>query len=216
MTDDVKPTRRRYDASGRRARAQQTREHVVAVATRLFERDGYAPTTIAGVAQEAGVSPETVYKTFGSKPLLLRAAINTAVRGDSGSTPLRRRAVIDQIRQEPDARRQLELYAAMLEEVQPRLAPLIGVMREAAPRHPEITAALEQLNRDRLDGMSELAAQLAARSVLRPGVDERQARDVLWTLNSPELYELLVVARGWSGPEYRRWITETLIAVLLW
>jgi AcrR family transcriptional regulator len=215
MADDVKPARRRYDASGRRARAQHTREHVVAVATHLFQRDGYAPTTIAGVAREAGVSPETVYKAFGSKPLLLRAAINSALRGDADPTPLRRRAVIDRIRHEPDARRQLELYGAMLEEVQPRLAPLVGVMREAAHQHPEIAAALEQLNRDRLDGMSELAAQLAARKALRTGVGERQARDMLWTLNSPELYELLVVARGWSGPEYRRWITETLIAVLL-
>jgi prophage antirepressor-like protein len=63
--------------------------------------------------------------------------------------------------------------------------------------------------------MSELAAQLSAREALRTGVDERRARDVLWTLNSPECYELLVGARGWSGPEYRRWITETLISVLL-
>jgi AcrR family transcriptional regulator len=215
MFDSVNPPRRRYDGSGRRARALRTRDEIAEAARALFERSGYAQTTIADVARAAGVSPETIYKAFGSKGALLRAVVSAAIRGDTESTPLRRRPPIDAIREEPDPRRQLEMYGRLLADVNPRLAPLVRVMREAAPGDPEIGAALQQLYSDRLDGMAEFAAQLADREALRPGVSRRQARDVLWTLNSPEMFELLVVQRGWSARRYGQWVADQLAAALL-
>ena len=107
------------------------------------------------------------------------------------------------------------MYGRLLADVNPRLAPLVRVMREAAPGDPEIGAALEQLYSDRLDGMAEFAALLADREALRPGVSRRQARDVLWTLNSPEMFELLVAQRGWSARRYGRWVADQLAAALL-
>ncbi|MBV8989281.1 MAG: hypothetical protein JOY58_03945 [Solirubrobacterales bacterium] len=72
-----------------------------------------------------------------------------------------------------------------------RLAPLVRVMREAAAGDAETAVTLAALNAERLDGMSEFAALLDARGALRSGVSRREAADALWTLNSPELYELL-------------------------
>ena len=215
MSDSVNPPRRRYDSAGRRARALRTREEIAEAARALFERSGYTQTTIADVARAAGVSPETIYKAFGSKGELLRAVVSAAIRGDTESTPLRRRPQIDTIREQPDPRRQLETYGRLLADANPRLAPLVRVMREAAPGDPEIATALKQLYSDRLDGMAEFAALLAARGALRPGVSRRQARDVLWTLNSPELFELLVVQRAWSARRYGRWVADQLAAALL-
>jgi AcrR family transcriptional regulator len=215
MTPDVNPPRRRYDVSGRTARAQRTREEITDAARRLFEDRGYAPTKIVEVAREASVSPETIYKAFGSKAGLLRAALTASIRADTDATPLRQRPVIDAIRQEPDARRQLKLYAELLADVNSRLAGLARVMREAATSDPEIAAALAQLKEDRLDGMSEFAALLTDRGALRDGISEEEARDVLWTLNSPELYELLVLDRGWTPTQYGRWIAHALTAALL-
>ncbi len=212
--DKVNP-RRRYDASGRRARARQTQEEIAQAAQRLFQANGYARTTIADVAQEADVSAETIYKAFGSKGALLGAVVTTSIRGDTDATPLRRRPVIDAIRQEQDPRRQLELYGTLLAEVNPRLAPLVRVMREAATTDPDIAAALRQLRANRLEGMTEFAALLANRGALRSDISKQQARDVLWTLNSPELYELLVLERGWSARRYGRWIAQQLTAALL-
>jgi AcrR family transcriptional regulator len=215
MPEDVKASRRRYDASGRRARAQQARAEIIGAARRLFEQNGYAATTVADVARQANVSPETIYKSFGSKANVLGAVVATAVRGDSEATPLRERPVIDAIRDEQDPGRQLELYGTLLAETNPRLAPLVRVMREAAPTDPEIADALAQLNADRLDGMREFASLLAAHGALRRGVSRQQATDALWTLNSPEVYELLVVERGWNPRRYGRWITQQLAAALL-
>src|SRR5580700_10781670 len=124
MSELVKP-RRRYDATGRRARAQQTRDEIAEAARRLFIENGYAGTTIADVARQAHVSPETIYKGFGSKRALLDAAVTSSVRGDTEATPLRSRPVIDAIRQEQDPRRQLQTYGDLLAEVNPRLAPLV-------------------------------------------------------------------------------------------
>jgi AcrR family transcriptional regulator len=215
MIEDVNPPRRRYDASGRRARARHTREEIAEAAQRLFQENGYARTKIVDVAQEANVSPETIYKAFGSKGALLVAVVTASIRGDTDATPLRRRPVIDAVRQEPDPRRQFQMYGNLLSEVNPRLAPLVRVMREAATGDPEVAAALAQLKAHRLEGMSEFAALLGDRGALRPGISKQEARDVLWTLNSPELYELLVLERGWNARRYGRWIAHELAAALL-
>ena len=50
--------------------------------------------------------------------------------------------------------------------------------------------------------------------ILRPGISTTEARDVLWTYNSAELFQLLVLERGWSPKRYGRWIAEALIAAL--
>jgi len=68
-------TRRRYDSSGRRERARQTRDQITSIARELFLSDGYAGTTVAGIAAAAHVSVETIYKGFGGKPGLVRAII---------------------------------------------------------------------------------------------------------------------------------------------
>ncbi|MBV8954783.1 MAG: helix-turn-helix transcriptional regulator [Solirubrobacterales bacterium] len=215
MSEEVKPSRRRYDASGRRARAQRTQAEIAQTARRLFVERGYGMTTISDIAEATSVSPETIYKAFRSKRALLDAAITAAIRGDNETTPLRSRPVIDAIRQEQDPRRQLEMYGNFLAEVNPQLAPLVRVMRDAATSDADVAAALTQLKADRLDGMSEFAALLAARGALRPGVSKTQAADALWTLNSPELYELLVLERRWNKRRYAQWVTHQLAAALL-
>jgi AcrR family transcriptional regulator len=216
MSDSVKPgQRRRYDSTGRQARARQTRTEICDAARRLFEERGYGQTTIADIARSASVSPETIFKAFGSKSALLGAVVTAAVRGDTDGTPLRQRPEIDAIRREQDPRRQLAMYGSLLADVNPRLAPLVRVLREAASGDPDTAAALETLNANRLDGMSEFAALLHDRGVLRSGVSRAEARDVLWTLNSPELYQLLVVERGWTARRYGRWVAQQLAAALL-
>ena len=57
--------RRRYDSSGRRERARQTRDQIVDVAEGMFLSGGYAATTVAAIAAAALVSVETIYKGFG-------------------------------------------------------------------------------------------------------------------------------------------------------
>jgi hypothetical protein len=50
---------------------------------------------------------------------------------------------------------------------------------------------------------------------LRSGVSTTEARDVLWTYNSAELFQLLVLERGWSAKRYGKWVASALIAALV-
>ena len=79
VPDPVK--RRNYDATGRRAAAAKTRSTILRTARELFIERGYAATTMADVAKEAGLSPDTVYTVVGAKPVLFRELIETALSG---------------------------------------------------------------------------------------------------------------------------------------
>ena len=80
-------TKRSYNSSRRALQAAQTRDDVLRAGTELFRETGWAGTTLAAIAERAGVSVETVYNGFGSKKGLLRAAIDVAVVGDTEPIP---------------------------------------------------------------------------------------------------------------------------------
>jgi hypothetical protein len=67
----------------------------------------------------------------------------------------------------------------------------------------------------RLVGMTHFATHLHKGHHLRPGISLGEAGHVLWTLNSVEIYDLLVLERGWAPERYGRWVADALIAALL-
>lgn len=71
---------RRYSSELRRQQAEQTRARIVAAAAEIFSERGYTATTLAQIAQRAGVSVETVQNN-GPKAGLLRAAIDVVSFG---------------------------------------------------------------------------------------------------------------------------------------
>jgi hypothetical protein len=44
---------------------------------------------------------------------------------------------------------------------------------------------------------------------LRPGLEINEVADVVWAMNSPELYSLLVTERGWQPDRFADWLAET-------
>ena len=107
------------------------------------------------------------------------------------------------------------LYGEHLAAVAPRHVPFQLVILDAAANDPEATKVWDQLQAERLRGMTMFANSLAADGHLRDGVTATEARDVLWTYNSAELYRLLVIERRWSAKRYGRWIAAALTAALL-
>jgi AcrR family transcriptional regulator len=211
-TEDVK-AKRPYDASRRRELAQQRRDLIVDAAERRFLGDGYALTTVAAIAAEAGVSVDTIYKSFGGKPGLVRAVHDRALEGQ-GPVPAEQRSDLLQAA-EPDARRIIEGWGALTTEVAPRVAPILLLVRTAATTDPELAALLAELDAGRLDRMTDNARRLRRTGQLRPGVTVAYAADVLWTFSSPELFELLVLRRGMSLREYGRFVGHAMAAALL-
>ena len=214
MSPDVKPPRR-YDSGRRRELAGQNRLAMLDGARRLFLERGFAATTMPDIASEAGVSVQTVYKVFGNKPGLAKAVFDVAIAGDDDPVPMLQRESLARVRDEPDPRRQLQLYGEHLAAVAPRHVPIQLVILEAAATDQEAGKVWQQLQDERLRGMGLFARSLHAAGHLRPGVSAGEARDVLWAYNSAELFRLLVIERGWSPRRYGRWVADALTAALL-
>lgn len=214
MSGRVNP-RRAYDSSRRHEQAVQTRAAVLRAARRLFLDGGYAGTTVAAVAAEAGVSVETVYKAFGNKPGLVKAVFDVAIVGDMEDVPLLQREFVRQNMAEPDPRKRLMSYGAHLAATSRRTCPVQIVVRDAAASDAGGAEVWDQLQQERLAGMTAFASHLHAGGHLRAGVSMEEARDVLWAHTSVELWDLLVNRRGWDPERFGTWVAGQLIAALL-
>lgn len=212
---DVVKSPRRYDSTRRQEQARLTRRAILGAARGLFLEYGYAGTTMAAVAKSAGVSVETVYKAFGNKAGLVKGVFDVAIVGDDDPVPMLQREFVARIEAEPDPRRKLRLYGEHLSSAGPRAGALQLLVRAAAAGDAEAATIWEQMLTERLFGNGEFARHLDERGHLRPDVSREEARDALWVYNSVELYDLLVVQRGWDAERYGRWIAEALITALL-
>ena len=88
-------------------------------------------------------------------------------------------------------------------------------MRAAALTDPEMGELLRETDEDRLARMGHHARFLKERGYLRDGVSVRGATDVLWVCSSIEIYDLLVVQRGWSLQRFAGFLSDFMIAALL-
>jgi hypothetical protein len=146
---------------------------------------------------------------------LFRLLIEMAISGSDRAVPAEERDYVRAIRAETDAARKLQLYAAALGRIQPRLAPLIRVLQGAASLDSELEALWQTISQRRADNMRLLAKDLAATGRLRSALSESKAADIIWSMNSPEFYLLLVEQRGWPLEEYERWLGDAWIQLLL-
>jgi AcrR family transcriptional regulator len=212
IVEQVK-SRRRYDSRLRQAQAQRTRDAILDAAQRQFLAAGYAATTIAGIAGEVGVSVETIYKAFGGKSGLVRAIYDRGLTG-RGPSPAYERS--DQMReQETDPVTIMRNWGRLTSEVGSVVTPIRLIMRAAAATDPEMAALVQDSDQQRLTRMRHHARFLADRGYLRAGVSVAEATDIMWTCSSVEIYELLVVQRGWSRRRFARFIADFMIASLL-
>jgi AcrR family transcriptional regulator len=205
--------KRPYDAARRREQARRTREAILVVARRRFLEDGFAATTIAALAGEVGVSVDTIYKSFGGKPGLVSAICQQALAG-AGSVPAEVRSDALQAT-ERDPRKIIRGWGELTAEVAPRVAPILLLVRAAATADPEMARLRSELGAQRLERMTDNARNLADTGGLRYGVTVERAAEIMWTYSSPELYELLVLMRGWPLERYGTFVADAMLAALL-
>ena len=212
MPEDVK---RRYESPRRRAQADATRRDIIAAAQRLFERQGYAATTMAAIAAEAGVALKTVYLAFETKSGVLRAAWNALLRGEDDDRPVAEHPWYVEVLEETDPDRRLLLNARNSAEGKRRIAAIVEVIRSAATADAEIGALWARIQTEYHANQRAIVERLDERGELAPGLDVDRAADILWTINHPNTWQLLVTERAWTPEEYERWAGETARAQLL-
>lgn len=214
MSKAAKP-RRKYDSPRRREQARATRSELLDAARDLFVDSGYVTTTIEAIAARAEVSPETVYATFKNKRSLLSELIDVSMAGDDAPVPILERAWVQDLRDEPDPRRRVQILARNGRLILERVTPIYEVLRGAAAADPELASLWEMNKAQRFAGQSEMVRILRARDPFRAELTTKAAADIVFAIGSPEMFRLLVVDRGWSADRFERWYADTLIQLLL-
>jgi AcrR family transcriptional regulator len=214
MSEPVKGTRR-YESPRRRQQAEATRREMLAAAKALFEEQGYGATTMAAIAAGAGVSQKTVYSAFETKSGLLRALWHLLLRGDEGDVPVGERRWYLDVLEERDPVRQLRLTARSSRIVKERAGDLLHVIRSAAPVDADAGELWRRIESDFYENQRGIVRTLHERGALAPELDVAGGTDILWTLNHPDVWQLLVRQRGWSPERFEQWLGDSLTAQLL-
>ena len=214
MPPHVNP-KRPYDSPRRREQAAATRREILDAAQRLFERQGYAATKMSEIAEDAGVALKTVYAAFDTKSGVLRALWHALLRGDEGDVPVMDRAWYREVLEEPDAERQLRLNARNARAVKTRIAGVLDVIRQAALLDADTEALWARIQSDFYENQRAIVQALDARGALRPGLEVAEAADILWTLNHPDVWQLLVTQRGWTAERWEQWFVDSSSGQLL-
>ncbi|CUR55376.1 putative Regulatory protein TetR [metagenome] len=213
MDDQVKSPRP-YDASRRRESAERTRLAILAAARELFAENGYAATSVHGVAARAGVSVDTLYAKVGRKPQLLLAVHDMALAEGSVPVPAEQRDYVRAVRETPTAEGKLRSYARAMGRVLPVTVPIMLALREAGATDPDCAAQHEAISTRRAANMRLFAAELRQTGELRPDLSDDEVADLIWSLNSPEWFGL-ITSRGRSPEQYAELLADVLVRTLL-
>lgn len=207
------PVKHRTQSSPlRRAQAAATRARIVEAAAAVFETRGYERARIEDVASKAGVAYPTVYKVFGSKRNLLKAALDAAMTGGADGDVARQAWFREQL-DAPNPEQQLRLIARNARRLYERAGKLLEVVRAAAPGDEEIAALWRDIHDDRLGRSRTTAESLAGKAKLR--TTRAETARTLWTLTLPELYVLQTETVGVTPDDYERWLGDLLVAAVL-
>lgn len=207
---------RAYSSPVRAEQARHTERRIVDAAHRLFLAQGYGRTTVAGIAREAGVSAQTIYNVFGTKPALLKKVHDLVLVGDDEPIPMAQRPEVIAMYTDEDPARFLRTYATLGRTVNERIGPLLVLAQAGATSgDAELAAYVETTNAEHLAATTMMARRLEELGALRHDLTIDGARDRIWTLMSPAVWHLLTRERGWSGDEYAEWVGEALCDAVL-
>ena len=132
MADPVKPSSRPYHAPQRAAAAARTREAIMTAAKDAFERLGWPAAAIRGIADQAGVSVETIKALYRTKAELLKHVVDYAIAEMSPSRITSHEAIAMQAT--PDATAMLDLHARQVTDVSGRSTQIFSGWWTAALR----------------------------------------------------------------------------------
>jgi AcrR family transcriptional regulator len=210
MPENVKTARRAYHSPLRADQAQETRRRVLESARRLFVEHGYAGTTVLAVAEDAGVSPETIYLLGGKRGLLEGVMDITGPHESAAEDEDWWKAIADA----PGGAERLDMMVEYSCRILARTLPIHAIIRGAADKEAFAKTLGRRLLDERLENQTERIKHWLAGD-LRPGMSIEEAAMRYSALASPDLYHLLTVELSWTPEHHREWLSSLLRTDLL-
>ncbi|WP_054812558.1 TetR/AcrR family transcriptional regulator [Nocardia arizonensis] len=203
-----------YDNSARTASARATRARVLVAGRKSFLERGFTGTTVRHVAQEAEVSQETIYKTFGGKAGLLKAVYDTTLVGDDEQVSLAQRPEALAVINATDPAEAVASYAKLAQTISTRVDPLLRVLLASRDTDAALSSFARTIDQERRTGSAMWVRHWHAAGWLREDLEVDKAADILCALNSNEPRWFLL-DRGWTAEEVTAWLTDALCHALL-
>ncbi len=203
------PISRKYHSRRREEQAANTRAEIARAARQLFVEHGYTQTTISEIANEAGVSTQTIYNSIGGKAALLLAVVESVDQISAVGD------VLERIRVSEDPGEVIDAVMAMRCRTMAGAADILRVFLAAALAEPEIEAAQQERTNRTRRRCRQIAVRLHDLDALRDGVDVEMAQDVLYTLLHHTIWQRLSEECGWELERVESWLRELLRRELL-
>lgn len=178
-------------------RRTTTRDSILDAAARLFAERGIG-TRLEDVADAAGVTRQTVYVHFGSRTGLLMAMVqHMDTRGSLEH-------YLDRVFGAPTALDALDAVADLHAGYHPEIHHVARLFLAERHHDEAIRTAWDERMESRRNLYHSIIEWLERDHLLAPEWDVETATDVIWSLTSWQVWEQLVVDRGWTRDEYRR------------
>jgi AcrR family transcriptional regulator len=161
-------------------RSAETRERILRAARLRFSQTGYARTSLADIAREAGITPRAIYHYVDSKPELFTQAAQVAYERWSVE-------VAERVLAGKDTRSRLHGLAdvfRVLYREDPTLVAFLSQASSEARRNPEIEAPLPGLGEGHVTLNHALVAMARADGDITPEVEPAGVAALLEVLGS--------------------------------
>ena len=196
-------------ASRRQVQAEETRQAILDAALALFTGQGYGTTSVAQIADRAGVALATVYASVGAKPVLLRLLID---RIDELAEIPRQAA---ELRASTDASDVLRRQVTITRTLAERLGDVIAALASAAGTDADMATEYQRGVARHRAGAEATVNRIVALGGLRADVAPKRAAAMLASLTEQSVYRSLVGTYEWSFDETEEWLVEILSHQLL-
>jgi AcrR family transcriptional regulator len=200
--------KRRYRSDTREAGASRTLAKVMEAGRHLFSRKGIDATTMAQIAERAGVSEATVYATVRSKAGLMHALMHQAIFGPRFHAAQQRLAGVT------DPVERIALTAHVARAVYEGESADLSLLMKASAFSPELRKTQQAFEALRRDMQRERIDALFEAGRARSGLDKDAAGTILWMFTSRDIYHKLVHEAGWSPDRFQGWLETTLLECL--
>lgn len=194
-------TDRSYSSSLRDEQARHTRLRIRQAARDLYAANGFLATTIAEIAERAGVSTATVYSAFDSKAGLVVAMLEDMEESAGTGEQLK------ELFSENDPHKQLRTYLSVHCDLFRNSSDLLRAAMRAI-EDPEVAALAARGDTRRRQVIDQLASRWEEAGVLRRDLTPQAASERLWLLTTVEGYLNAIDRLGWTPEEYEIWLAD--------
>jgi len=209
------PTPRHYDSPVRRERAQETERRILTAAETAFAETGYVGTSLAAIADAAGVHARTVYKVFGTKVRLLSRLVDVSMVGDQEAVPVAGRSWALDAFTAPTGVERITAFAAAIRRIMQSAGAVFRTAAQAAVADPEASALWRLGQHRRQQDAAAFIAALHDASQLRSDRTPEESTASVWLLTSPETYLQLTDGLALNPDQYEQWLRQSMVDLLL-